>query len=411
MDDNVPNSVSDYFETPNLERMANEGMRFTNAYAPAAICSPTRRSIQFGETPARQGEIDFRDRYDQRKKELLSIPRVLKSIDEEYQTAHFGKWDLRTGIFPEDLCYDESDGNTRNGNGNVFQHKSQKWTEAFINGDPKKIETLTGRALNFMERNTYNPFYLQVSHYATHVDMQTKQETFDKYDVKPKGERHNIPQFAGMLEDMDDGIGRILDKVEELGIEDHTYIFFLTDNGAVPFIAPNKEKLLHTSQYSKACRNRPLRGGKWTLYEGGIRVPFLAMGPFVEAGSQCKVPVVGWDLLPTIATLAGYEIDFPKNWDGGSFDRLLIEGDEGKVHRTQEALIFHRFSKGYPHSAIRKGDFKLLKFWDKEEVELYNLENDLGELENLATKMPKKVEELELELMNYLEEVDAEILR
>lgn len=411
MDSRLPEAKSDYFETPNLERLAEMGMRFTNAYAPAAICSPTRRSIQFGQTPARQGEEKFAEKYETSKDELISIPRILKRANPEYQTAHYGKWDLRADIFPEDIGYDESDGNTGNRNGNVFRHKSEKWTEAFINSDPKRIESLTARSLNFIERQVKSdkPFYLQLSHYATHVDMQTKEESFARFEKKGKGEMHNIPQFAGMVADVDEAIGRILDKIEALGIANNTYIFLMTDNGGVPFIAPNREKLIHPDKYTKVCRNAPLRGGKWTLYEGGVRVPFLAAGPGVKAGIQCDTPIVGWDLLSTLADFVGAK-KLPKDVDGGSFRSLLAKGNSGEINRPQNMLVFHRFHKSYGHSAIRRGSYKLIRFWKDDKMELYDLSMDLGEKNNLAEAMPEKVGELNKALMDYLREVEAEVL-
>ncbi len=412
MDDRLPNAKSDYFETPNIDRLARGGMRFTSGYAPAAICSPTRRSIQFGQSPARQGEERFKANYHPDNQKLLTIPSLLKSIDSHYQTAHYGKWDLRADIFPEDLGYDESDGDTGNGNGNVFTDKSTKWTEVYVKSDPKRVETLTARALNFMERQTEagNPFYMQVSHYATHVDIQTREETYQKYLDKEPGSIHTNPGWAGMLEDLDTGIGEILDKVEALGIADHTYIIFMTDNGAAEFVPPVKNKLDHPSVHDKKSRNYPLRGGKWVLYEGGIRVPFFVMGPGIKPGSQSNVPVVGWDILPTLSDLAGNTKPLPNHLEGGSIKSLLEKGDAGTVQRLHEALVFHRYSRGYPHSAIRLGDYKLLKFWNTNKLELYNLKEDLGETQDLSAAMPQKAKALEEKLMNYLKEVNAEIL-
>lgn len=412
MDREAPGAVSDYFETPNIMRLAEEGIRFSNAYAPAAICSPTRRSIQFGQTPARQGDVQFAKKHEPVKHELFSIPSMLKSVDPAYQAAHYGKWDLRANIFPEDVGYDESDGNTGNGHGNMFRYKEQKWTEAFLTNDPKKIESLTGRAINFMERNVRDasPFYLQVSHYATHVDMQTKEETYNKYVDKAPGQAHKIPQFAGMVEDLDISVGQILDKIQDLGIGDNTYIFLLTDNGGVPFIPPNGDKLKHPSEYAKPNRNQPLRGGKWTLYEGGIRVPFLAMGPGIDRNTQCDQPIAGWDLLPTIADLAGFQDRMPQDVDGASFRTLLEKGNSGEMTRPGEGLVFHRFSPGYPHSAIRVGDYKLIKFWKDNTLELYDLSEDPGELHNLATALPEKTAELHAQLMQYMRKVECEIL-
>ena len=410
MNNNVSNSKSDYYETTNIERLAAKGVRFSNGYAPCALSCPTRRSIQFGHTPARQGDSRFKENYHPDFKRVLSIPLMLKSVSPDYRTAHYGKWDLRSDIFPEDLGYDESDGNTGNKNGDVNSTKENKFSEIFLNNDPKRIQTITERAVNFISRqvNGKHPFFLQVSHYATHVDIQTKEETYQKYLQKPKGEIHTNPGWAGMLENLDSGIGRILDRIEELGIADNTYLILMADNGGVEFIPPVKNKFDHPSVFKNHPNNYPLRGGKWTLYEGGIRVPFIVMGPRIKAGSQCDVPVTGWDILPTFSDLAGNTNPLPDNLDGTSFRPLLEKGNEGTFKRKREELVFHYYGKS--HSAIRSGDFKLIKFWDLKKIELYNLKEDLGELNDLSLKQPQKAKELESKLMAYLKEVNAEIL-
>jgi arylsulfatase A-like enzyme len=411
MDDRVRNSRSDYHETPALERLARAGMRFTNGYAPDALCCPTRRSIQFGQTPTRQGDERFPKNYDPAKHPRLTIPRMLKAADARYRTAHYGKWDLRAEIFPEDLGYDESDGNTGNRNGDVSSDKESKWTEHYLNNDPKRIETLTDRAVNFVRRNhaAGNPFYLQLSHYATHVDMQTRAATYAKYTAKPKGRIHSHPAWAGMLEDLDTAIGRLLNEVDRLGLADRTYVFLMADNGAAEFVPPVKNKMDHPSVFPVPPRNHPLRGGKWVLYEGGIRVPFIVRGPGVRPGAQCHVPVTGWDLLPTFADLAGYRPALPSDLDGGSF-RALFSGGEGVVRRPDDFLVFHRYAAAYPHSAIRIGDFKLIKIWKTNVLELYNLKDDLGETTDLAKKLAEKTKELHERLLAYLKRVDAEVL-
>ncbi len=411
MDDQVPNSKSDYHETPNLERLARAGMRFTQGYAPDALCCPTRRSIQFGQTPTRQGDDRFPQNYEPTQHPHLTIPQMLKAADPRYRTAHYGKWDLRSGIFPEDLGYDESDGNTGNNNGDFGSDKSSKWTEHFLTNDPKRIESLTARAMSFVRRNQAagTPFYLQLSHYATHVDMQTREETYAKYLAKSLGRIHSHPAWAGMLEDLDTGIGKLMAEVDRLGLADNTYVILMADNGAAEFIPPVKNKLDHPSAFQVPPRNHPLRGGKWVLYEGGIRVPFIVRGPGIKPGSQCDVPVVGWDLLPTLADLAGYAPALPADLDGGSFRSLLAHGT-GTVRRPREELIFHRYASSYPHSAIRVGDYKLLKIWKTNALELYNLKDDLGETKDLAKERPEKTQELHERLMAYLKRVDAEVL-
>jgi len=411
MDDNVPNSKSDYYETRQMERIAERGMRFTNGYSPSALCCPTRRSIQFGQTPMRQGDdIEFKGKYFGENRKQISIPELLKSINPAYKTAHYGKWDLRADIFPEDLGYDESDGETGNKNGDMNSSKQTKWYDFYLNNDPKRIETLTARATNFMQRNTKagNPFYLQVSHYATHVDMQTTEETYNKYLNKKKGEIHSNPAWAGMLENLDTGIGKILDQIDQLGIADNTYLIIMADNGGAEFIPPVKNKFDLPSAFEKHPRNYPLRGGKWTLYEGGVRVPFMVIGPGIKAGSQCDIPVVGWDILPTISDLIGNKKPLPDNLDGVSFRTALENGNKAEIKRKNDEIIFHYFGKS--HSAIRIGDYKLIKFWNLKKTELYNLKNDLGEINDISIKNPKKVEELEKAMMNYVKEVKADNL-
>ena len=410
MNNKIPNSKSDFYETPQIEKLASKGMRFSNGYAPCALCCPTRRSIQFGQTPARQGDLLFKENYHPDYKKVTSIPQLLKSIYPDYRAAHYGKWDLRADLFPEEIGYDESDGNTGNRNGDLNSTKETKWIDLFLNNDPKKIESLTERAINFMTRQvkTGHPFYLQLSHYATHVDIQTKKETYQKYQQKKKGEIHDNPGFAGMLEDLDTGIGKIMDQIDSLGIADNTYLILMADNGAVEFIPPVKNKFDHPSSFTKHTNSYPLRGGKWTLYEGGIRVPFLVIGPGIKPGSQCDVPVTGWDILPTLSNLAGNTKPLPPNLDGTSFKPLLENGTTGNFKRSDDALIFHYFGK--PHSAIRIGNYKLIKFWKLNKMELYNLKDDFGELSDLSKELPEKVKELDSRLMAYLEKVHAEIL-
>jgi arylsulfatase A-like enzyme len=411
-----PDSKSDYHFTPNLERLAKGGMCFSQGYSPAALCCPTRRSIQFGQTPARQGDdAQFEKNYSPNNQKL-TIPRMLKAVNPKYRAAHFGKWDLRTDLTPEDLGYDESDGNTRNSTGSLgsnFDNK-EKWKKFTEMEDPKRIFSITNRAVGFMERQVKakNPFYLQISHYAVHVAMQTRNETLQKYENKDKGRLHKIPAFAGMTEDLDSGLGKVLDKIEELKIANNTYIFYLADNGAVPWIPPDKKKHLGNPLMFKGdpSRNFPLRAGKWMLYEGGIRVPFLVSGPGIKPGSNSDVPVIGWDLLPTIADLAGYKKPMPSAIDGGSFRSLLENQGNGVVKRPWEGFVFHRYSDGYPHSSIRIGDYKLVRFWKNGELYLFDLKNDIGETNNLAKKSPQKTQSLEKKLMVYLRSVNSNIL-
>lgn len=423
--------ASDYHRTPNLRRLAEEGMRFSQGYAPAGLCCPTRRSLQFGQTPLRQGDdAQFAVRYPTHG-DQLTIPKLLKLRNPRYRAAHFGKWDLRrseergtTPLAPEHLGYDESDGNTDNGIGSEGDDgspdpiaKDQKWSRHAVLKDPKRIFSLTDRGCDFVKRMTAagRPFYLQLSHYAVHADFQVQAETLAAVKKRPAGMIHANAPFAAMTEDLDAGVGRLLECLDRLEISEVTYVFYLSDNGGVPWIPPNKEKLLsQQGQVDDAGRNYPLRSGKWTVFEGGIRVPFVVRGPGIAANSVSHVPVVGWDLLPTIGDLAGYEGPLPSNLDGGSFRALLQNGGNGSVHRPVRGLVFHRYSNSYPHSAIRLGDYKLIRFWKQlngiPPIQLFDLTQDVGETENLAAKMPQKARELEMLLRQYAEEVNSSVV-
>jgi arylsulfatase A len=417
MDAANPLSRSDYHETPSLERLAGKGMRFSQGYAPAAICTPTRRSILFGESLLRMGPDEgFAERYDPKQGGYTTIPLALKTVDADYRAAHFGKWHIKSEPYsPEDYGFDESDGNTSNDDGNRHEYAEDKWKNVYLTEAPKRVGRITERGISFMRRSVESgaPFYLQLSHYATHVDIQTRPETYTHFANKARGRVHDHPGYAGMLSDLDTAIGEILDAVEELGIADNTYIVMMADNGGVEFIPPTRNKLAKAGENGRLQRNDPLRGGKWVLYEGGIRVPFLIAGPGIAAGSQCDVPVIGYDLLPTFVSLAGGGVSLPTTLDGGDLSHLLTGGTD-QVERFLDGLVFHRYAPGYLHSAIRQGDYKLVRFWKKNLArpageELYDLGTDLSEAEDLSDHLPAKTRELKELLDEYIQTVDANI--
>jgi len=413
MDDRVPDSKSDYFETPNIDRFAQQAMRFTRGYAPDPICTPSRRSIQFGQTSIRQGDESFPANYAPGVTACLSIPQALKAFNPRYRAAHFGKWDLRAKITPAQLGYDESDGDTGNKNGDISQDREEKWLKHYITGNPKQMDSITNRSIRFMKREVAkkNPFYLQVSHYATHVNFESKQTSYDQFNAKTPGKKHTNPAWAAMIKDLDASIGNLLKMVETLGIANNTYIFLMADNGAVEFIPPVKNRLDPPSAFDAPMRNYPLRGGKWTLYEGGIRVPFMVKGPGIKPGSQSDVPVAGWDLLPTFVDLAGNSKKAAADVDGGSMVAVLKHGGEGKVQRSSDDFFFHRYNNGYPHSAILVGDMKLIKFWKTNKTELYNIKNDIGETRDLSKEQPAETKALEEKLLEYINGVNPALAK
>lgn len=397
-----PRSRSDYYQTPNMERLAKMGMRFTNGYSPAPYCCPTRKSITIGQTPAKHEYQRDRENWTINFRKQLSIPQMLKKANPNYQTAHFGKWDARYDeVTPEEMGYDYSDGLTGNNTGGG--KSNIEWPAALE--DPKLIFSLTERAGEFMENQVAegNPFYLQVSHYAVHLGITYTQGSLDKYNGTEPGEKHFIPEFAAMTEDLDVGIGKLLDKVEEMGIADNTYIIFMSDNGGRRSQPIGADQLVP--------RNFPLRDGKGSMYEGGIRVPFVVAGPNVARNSHCDVPVVGTDILPTLADLAGYSEKLPEALDGGSFKNVIHNQGRGEISRNRPYLIFHHAVNRRPQSAIREGNYKLVKTWEQGRLELFDLSKDVSEANNLAEEMPEKTRELEEKLVSFLEEVGAETKR
>ena len=296
MDPAVREAASSYLETPNMDRLAKHGMRFASGYSPAPLCTPTRRSIFCGMTPARQRGTEFKSDFDWSGK--LTLPMALKAADSSYHTAHFGKFGSQMGASPEQVGFDESDGWTTNRTGGMPAAMEERG-RGVVREDPKLVFSLTDRAIEFMERQTAagRPFYLQVSHYATHLQVQASRVSLDRFEAKGTPDRAVTHAFAGMLADLDESLGRLLDAVDRLGITDNTYILLMADNGG--------RDPVPGAQASLAPPNRPLNGSKHTLWEGGIRVPFLVSGPGVKAGSMSREPVTGFDILPTLYDLAG----------------------------------------------------------------------------------------------------------
>jgi len=389
-----PDSKSDFYQTPNLERMAKEGMIFSNAYSPGPVCSPTRNSILYGMTPTRLRHSTLNSdaiRYT----DGLTIPQMMKAADPNYVTAHFGKWHIPKRS-PKHAGYDKSDGPTGNGEGDNFGE-----------GDPKRTFSLSRRACDFVAEQVQagQPFYMQVSYYAVHVQHYALEKTKEKYRKMKPGKKCNprdfmipspplnagVVDYAAMIEDLDTGFGMILNELDKLGIADNTYVIFTSDNGG------------------GFRGNTPLARGKADLWEGGIRVPTVVHGPGIPSGSYCDVPIVGWDFFPTFSDLIGNPNPLPKDLDGGSLRSVFENGNKGRVKRGEEALIFHfPWYSGEPESAIRLGDYKLIKNLDTRKLWLFNLAEDIEESKNLADSMPEKTEQLHKRLMDYLKAVDAE---
>ena len=399
---------SDFNQTPNLERLASQGMVLSACYSPSALCAPSRNSLLHGMTPSRL-RYTVLSAVEARKQYLgqITIPQALNNANPEYQTAHFGKWHNES-IKPSEAGYDITDGPNGNGPGDFDEDGKTHLPD----DDPKRIFSLTDKSIKFMKEQVAaeKPFYLQLSHYANHIWHDSLKETREKYKKLPKGKKYEkkdgmpdeeipiamynhgwIINYAAMLDDVDRAFGTLLDAIDELGIEEETYVIFTSDNGG------------------GFRGNAPLKAGKGSLYEGGIRMPSLVRGPGVKAGSYCNVPIVQWDFLQTFYDLAGGSVPLPEDLDGGSLRDVFEKGDRGKVKRNTKDLIFHfPWHTGVAESVIRSGKYKLRKDLDSLEIELFDLDKDLGENDNLALDMPGLVRKLDKKRAKYLEEVNAE---
>ena len=404
MNDTIPYSASDYYETPNLEKLAKKGMKFSNAYGSAPVCAPSRYSIQFGQTPARLQMIRVgmnTNHIDHNSSNTLV--KQIKKANSSYKAAHFGKWGMDSN--PKTLGYDVSDGPTKNKDG-FFDYDSRElqWGNT-ISEDPKKIFSITEKAIDFIEENAQKktPFYLQLSHYAIHSNLMMTKKSYEKYSKKEKGKIHDNIGLAAMTENLDHSVGLIMEKLKELGIENNTYIIYSSDNGSVPIIVPRR--------YYQQSYNYPLSRGKWDAMEGGIRVPMIISGPNIEPNSYTATNISFSDLLPTIIDIISSKKIKDKSLDGGSFKDILF-GKSKTIKRPTNGLIFHvPYENGIAlkraHSAIIQDNYKLVKFYDNNEIQLFDLNTDIYEKNDLSQKKGKIANRLETSLMNYLSIVKA----
>ena len=394
MDPENPKSGSSYLHTPAMDRIAEEGMRFTGGYSPAPLCTPTRRSILCGTSAARSGS-EFESKWV--PTDHMTLPRALKQANPEYQCAHFGKWGEKMISSPEECGYDVSDGFT----GNVTGGMADKMQTAHIVEDPKRTGSVTDRSIEFIRKQAKagKPFYTQVSYYAVHLRTELLQTSLDKYQKKGAPDRAYSQGWAGMLEELDSGIGRLLDELDALGISDNTYVIFTTDNGGRGTVPGGDRK--------SPAPNIPLSGAKHSLLEGGIRVPLIVRGPSIQAGSVCRVPVAGYDFLPTFYELAGGKDDLSNELDGGSFVTLFSNPETGSVKRPIDGLVFSRPRQGM--AAIRSGKWKLLaEVNTKRKIQsarLFNVVEDIAEQHDLSVTQADITRQLQARLQTYLETV------
>lgn len=423
MDPANPDTKSDYFLTPHIDRLMSSGMRFTHGYASGAWCTPSRRSIQCGKGPQQHIYNEAKDGNEAAIAKGMSIPRALKQVNPGYACAHFGKWHLQyASVTPEALGYDVSDGDTTNENGDLAGQPGVAVTPAMnskntpdVWEDPKTIFSLSKRTGDFIEAQTKagHPWFVQLSHYAVHLKIGYRQGTLEALQSRPLGSKHAVPEFAAMTEDLDTGIGELMARLKTLGVLDTTYIIFLSDNGG-----RGKMPVQGKPDQSTKPTNYPLAESKHSIYEGGLRVPFAIIGPGIASGAVSAVPVSGVDILPTIADLAGHDAALGEGLDGGSFKDVAL-GKAEVVKRPHDFLVtesegrerLRNTDNAKPSdfkAALHMGDYKLIKLYGGAgdgQKELYNLADDIGEEHNLIDSMGNRAAELEKALDDYLQAV------
>ncbi len=395
---------SGFYETPGVDRLAAQGMRFTQAYAACTVCSPTRASLMTGKYPPRVNITDWIPGH-KRPKAKLRVPEInLQLALEEvtiaealkaagYATASIGKWHLGgPAFFPDKQGFDLNAGGCDKGQPPSYFSPYRIPTLQDGEKDEYLTDRLSREAVRFIEANRDRPFFLYLPHYAVHTPLQGKKDVIEKYRAKAKpGAGQNNAVYASMVESVDDGMSLILSKLEELKIAERTVVIFTSDNGGLLRITSNE----------------PLRAGKGSAYEGGVRVPLIVRWPgVVGAGSVCDAPVVSPDLFATIAEIAGAK-GVPAGIDGESLVPLLRR--TGGLRR--EAIFWHypHYHPGgaTPYGAVRKGDLKLIEFYEDGRLELYDLKEDVGEKKDLAADRADMAKELQNLLARWRTEVGA----
>ncbi len=412
---------STYYQTPNIDKLAAEGVRFTDAYAACAVCSPTRASILTGKYPARLLLTDWlpSGRWKPSSKmiegrKIRGLPLEERTLaealrDAGYQTIHIGKWHLGSEPFclPQHHGFDINiAGNAHGAPGQYFFPYKGDWSipttplrakwNVLPNGKPGEYLTsrLTDEAVTIIEKFEDKPFFLYFPHYGVHTPLEAPEELTKKYERIPQHQQQGKPVYAAMVESIDQSVGRVLDALESAGKTNDTVIIFTSDNGG----------------FYKATSNAPLRANKGAYYEGGIRVPLIIKWPGLsQPGRVIHEPVITNDLYPTCLAAAGLSMTPHQHMDGENLAPLLHETET----LSRDSLFWHfphynKHPSSHPSSVIRKGYWKLIESFDPATVELYNLAEDLGETCDLAEVEMKRRDSLLRELEAWRQTVGAE---
>jgi arylsulfatase A-like enzyme len=404
---------SAFYETPHMDRLAAEGMRFTDAYSGGPNCAPSRATIMSGQYTPRHGvfTVNKSTRGKSKDRKLIPIENRRVLLDEVvtlaealreagYVTANVGKWNL--GDDPRTQGFDVNVAGYIGGpRGGYFAPYGLPDLEDGPEGE-YLTDRLTEEALAFIDEHADEPFFLYFPHFAVHTPIQSRDDLREKYEAREPDENHRNAEYAGMLESVDHSLGRVLAKLDELGLRGNTLVFLHSDNGG----------------HGDFTCNAPLRGGKGMLYEGGIRVPLVARWPGrIAAGATCDEPVHGVDFYPTLLELAGARPPANQALDG----RSLVPLFDGAPELERDALFWHfpAYLQAYrgtigpwrttPVGVVRQDDLKLLEFFEDGRIELYDLAADPGEAVDLAASRPEEARSLHARLKTWREEIGAAI--
>lgn len=424
---------SKFYETPNIDRLASGGMRFTNAYASASVCSPTRAAIMTGKAPARTGITDwirarfqggyipedktYRLEYEGSASKRLLTPSnplwmeleevtIAELLNENgYTTCHIGKWHLGADDwYPEKQGFDYNIGGCDYG-------QPPSYFDPYYNNEkmpgipglaPRKNgeyleDRLADEAVDFITKHKDEPFFLNMWNYGVHTPIQGRPDLVAKYQKK-KTTNQKSAEYAAMVESVDQSVGKIMQTLKKLNLDGNTIVIFTSDNGGL--------------ETDKATDNDPLRSGKGYAYEGGIRVPLIVRWPGkIKRNTRNDTPVISHDLFPTLCQAAGISPPDPQRIDGLSLLPLLTENKNIERSSLYWHFPHYRVGEIVPYSIIRDGEWKLIKRYEGKEFELFNLAEDLSERKDLSEAKPEKVKHLNIKLMAWLDHVGARLPR
>lgn len=424
---------STFYETPNIDALGASGIRFTQGYAAATICSPTRAALMTAQHPARIGITDWirahfqqdgdpepdAEGYVQLPEMPLATPATPYQLptsavtlaerlrEAGYTTMHIGKWHLGgEGFRPEDQGFDINIGGTDLGEPpSFFDPYRNERVSGIYNLPPREEgEYLTDReadeAVQLIQAHADGPFFLHLAPYAVHTPIQAPTETVHAYQERPPSPEHSNPTYAAMLDHLDRMVGRVVRTLEEEGIRNRTLLVFTSDNGG-------------QSDERNITSNAPLRSGKGNPWEGGIRVPMMISWPgVIPETTVSHLPVHTVDLAATYLDYAGVLDRIEEPVDGQSLRTYLETGDAGELEERPLVWHFPHYRQGRrvtPNSTIRLGSWKLIKWYEGPTHELYNLQQDPGETENLASELPDRVQRMDRLLMQELNRMEARL--